>query len=113
MRRVKCGVGGSHSSSSDEEEEEDEPEDELRQNRQPAQVELEREEPCVELPVEVDDDKEEPDEAPSRRRLWRRTVRQTDLTRDLADRTVLLVRPEATDLGALLRLRLPRVGAGV
>lgn len=133
VNRVKCGVGGSQSESESElEPEVDDPEDELRQNRQPPQVELEWEEdPCVEdrddPDVVVRDDDEEDDELEeeeplrcdravrTRRRPFRLTLRQALLTRLLAERLDRIERPvlDAFDLLRLRRLRLRRGWIGV
>lgn len=133
VSKVKCGVGGSQSESESElEPDVDEPDEELRQNRQPPHVELEREEePCVEDREEPDvvvrEDDEELDEldedeplrcdraALARRRPLRLTVRQALFTRLLAERLDLPERPvlEAFDLLFRRRLRLRLGWTGV
>lgn len=114
VRRVKWGVGGSHSSSVSDDPLEDDPADELRQNRQPAQVELERDELWEE---ELEDELLDPDElrppSVAGRLGCRRTLLHTARRVDRADLAVLFVRLDATDLDARRRRRSPRGVMGV
>ena len=104
MRRVKCGIGGSHSSSVSELPELDEPDDEFFQNLHPFHVEFD--EPFDRLVdvLELVDAYPIDDAARSLRRILFLNVFQICRMADRADLPDLEVRPEATER-ALRRLR--------